>query len=372
MKVFLLADAPAQEKVEFFNLLAKQCELTVAFERYPVENSIWQFNSAANTFKSIFLQGLSLGQNTVPFGLNKLLSQHPYDVYVIGDCRTTAEKSFVREMVLNNKKYIIASEGGFPEINESSLSKMRKTDCFRRASYYLSCGSAGDAYLSSYGADISKVFRYNFASFSQKDTLLATPMTSARKRGLISRFRLKENIFISTIDFNEQQGIDILLDIWKLAGIDDADLLVISDATSHKKLFKMVRKLALNNIVMLDHQPKELTRELIRLSKSMIYPARHDPWGLPVVESLSCGTPVISSYNVGAAHDLIHNNKTGYIHGLEEPAAWGEDMREIMKRDVLLKTMRTNALNSMTKFTIESRVKTYIDVFKKCAILQNK
>lgn len=372
LRVFLLSDVPTREKVEFLNLLGKQCELTVAFEEYPKENNIWHFSAANNEFKSIFLQGLKIGRNSVSFGLGKIINQQYYDVYVIGDCKTNTEKAVIREMVLGGKKFVIASEGAFPDINENKLIKARKADSFRRASYYLSCGSASDAYLASYGVDMSRVFRYNLASFSEKDVIQSTPMTTARKRGLISRFRLKENIFISTIDFTEDQGIDVLLDVWKFAGIDNADLLIISDAAEQKRLHKMVKSLALNNVAMLDYQPKELTRELIKLSKAMIYPARHDLWGMPVVEALSCGTPVVSSYNVGAVHDLVHNDRTGYIRNIEEPASWGECLRDILKRDALLASMRKNSLHSMKSFTMESRVKTYIDVFKKCAIIQSK
>ena len=372
LKVFLLTDIPAREKVEFLNVLGKQCDLTVAFEGYPKENNIWHFSEANNNFKSIFLQGLSLGKSSVSFGLGRILNQQHYDVYVLGDCEIGTEKAAVRELVLDGKKFVIANEGAFPDINESSLVKARKSDCLRRASYYLSSGSASESYLASYGVDMSRVFRYNQASFSEKDMLQSTPMTEARKRGLIKRFRLKENMFISTIDFTDEQGIDILLDVWKFSGIDNADLLIISDAKGQRRLHKMVKNLALNNVVMLDYQPKELTRELIKLSRAMVYPARHDLWGFPVVEALSCGTPVISSYNVGAVHDLVHNDRTGYIRNIEEPASWGECMREILKRDALLSSMRKNALYSMRDFTIESQVKTYIDIFKKCAIIQNK
>ena len=373
MKVFLLADIPTRERVEFWNLLGKQCDLTVAFEKYPIENNIWQFNKSANKFKSIFLHGMSLSKNnSISFGIGKAINQNLYDVYVVGDCRTSTEKAAIREMLISKKKFIIASEGGFPEAYENNFVKSRKMKYFKGASYYLSCGSACDAYLSSYGANMSKVFRYNYATFSEKDVLQSTPMTRARGKGLRNRFRLKENIFISTIDFNENQGIDILLDIWKFSGIDNADLLIISDANGRKKLHRMVRNLAINNVIMLDYPPKALTRELIKLSKALIYPARYDAWGLPIVESLSCGTPVISSYSVGAVHDLVHNERTGYIQDINEPIGWSERMRDMLKRDELCDKMNENALDSMNKFTIESRVKTYIDVFKKCAIIQGK
>ena len=373
MKVFLLADKPTRDRVEFWNILGKQCDLTVAFEQYADESNIWHFSVMENKFRCIFLPGINLGGGmNVSFGVGNIISENPYDVYVVGDCTSSAQKTAIREIAINKKKFVFASEGGFPDIDESNRANRKKAGYMSSASYFLSCGSACDAYLKSYNVDMSKVYRYNLAAFSEKDFLRTTPMTVPRERGLRKRFRLKENIFISTIDFNSEQGIDILLDIWKFAGIDNADLLIISDAKDSKRLHKMVRNVAINNVVMLDYQPIELTRELIKMSKALIYPARYDAWGLPIVGALSCGTPVISSYNVGAVHDLVHNEVTGYIQNIHEPIAWGERMREMIKRDIFLRKMKENSFNSMRLFTIESRAKTYIDIFKKCAINQNK
>ncbi|MEX1375965.1 MAG: glycosyltransferase family 4 protein [Eubacteriales bacterium] len=373
MKVFLLAEKPTQNSVAFWNLLGKQCELTVAFQEYADKDGEWVFSPAGNSFKFMYLTGINLGKGVgIAYGIKRIINEEAFDVFVINDYETGAEKAAIKELIFSGKKFILANEGAMPHLGESSLIGRNKAAYMKSAYSYLSCGSACDAYLASYGVDERKIVRYNYAAFSEKDFLLATPMTEPRRRGLKKRYQLKDNIFISTIHFTEDQGIDILLEIWKLAGIDNADLLLISDAKAQKQLHKMVKSMQINNIVMLDYQPKELTRELIRISKAMIYPARYDKWGLPVVEALSCGIPAISSYTVGAVHDLIINEKTGYIRNINEPASWGESMREIMKRDILWNKMKDNSFEAMKKFTIESRVRTYITAFKKCAIVQNK
>lgn len=373
MKVLLLAKRPTQNEVEFYNLLGKQCDLTVVFEQFAFGENAWEFSTAGNNFTSTFLQSINFGEEiNLAFGIGNIIRDSSYDVYVLQGCNTRAEKSAIKELVISNKKFVIASQGAFPSIDEGNLAKRRISGYLKSASYYLSTGSACDAYFSSYGVDMSKVYRYNYATFSETDMIKVTPMTNARQRGLKKRFRLNENIFISTIDFNVEQGIDILLDIWKLAGIKNATLLIISDARKKKELHKMARNAALNDIVMLDYQPRELTRELMRISKAFVYPVRQDVWGLPVVEALCCRVPVISSYNVGAVHDLVHNSKTGYIQNVHEPIGWGERMREMIEREILRDKMKDNISNSMKLFTVESRVKAYMDVFKKCAIIQRR
>lgn len=373
MKVFLLADKPTRERVEFLDLLGKQCDLTVAFEQYHDENNLWHFSTTEYNFKTIFLAGLNfVGGINCAFGVGRIINENPYDVYIIGDYSSSAQKTAIKEILLNRKRYVLASEGAFPEIKVSKLAKNKKESYIRNAAYYLSSGTACDAYLKSYNVDMSRVYRYNYAAFAEKDFIQATPMTKPRENGLKKRFKLKDNVFVSTIDFSVDQGIDILLDIWKLAGIDNSSLLIVSDGNNSKQLHKMAQNAALNDVVLLDHQPREMTRELIKLSKAYIHPARYDKWGLPVVEALSCTTPVISSYNVGSVHDLVHDNKTGYVRNINEPISWGECMRDMVERDILYKKMKNNISSSMRTFTIESRVKTYMEVLKKCAIVQTR
>ncbi len=373
MKVFLLTDKPNENNIEFYDILGRACELTVAFESYPDENDVWQYSNSGKSFKGMFLQGINFGSNlAVSFGIDRIIDEGDYDIYVTVGCETGAQKSFIREMVIKNKRFIIASEGAFPQVNESRMARRKTAGYLKSASFYLSCGSACDAYFSSYGVDMSSVYRYNYAAFTEKDFLYSNAINEKRKQGLIKRFRLNQNIFLSTMDFNYDQGVDILLETWKYGNIENGSLLLISDARMHKKLAKMVKNMALNDVVMINYQPKELMRELLRISKAFVYPVRYDAWGLPVVEALSCGTPVISSYNVGAVHDLVHNDITGYIQNIHEPISWGERMRELINRDILRENMGRNALESMRLFTIESRVKSYIEVFRKCALMQRR
>lgn len=373
MKVFLLADKPTRERVEFLNLLGKQCNLTVAFEHYYDDNNLWHYSAGEYSFRSVFITGISLGENTaLTFGMRRIINEIKYDVYVIGDYQTSAQKAAIKEILLSEKKFVLACEGAFPEIGESKLYRDKKAGYLRNAAYYLSSGSACNAYLQSYNVDMNRVYRYNYAAFSNRDFIQSTPMTKPRENGLKKRFKLKANVFVSTIDFSLEQGIDILLDIWKLAGMNNSSLLIISDAKNDKRLHKMAQKATLNDVTLIDYQPRALKRELIKLSKAYIYPARYDKWGVEVVEALSCGTPVISSYNVGAVHDLVFENKTGYARNIHEPISWGECMRDMIDREILYSKMRNNISSSMRTFTMESRVKTYMEILKKCAIDQNK
>ena len=49
----------------------------------------------------------------------------------------------------------------------------------------------------------------------------------------------------------------------------------------------------------------------------LMFPTRFDPWGLPVIEALACGTPVAVSARAGAA-SAIRSGETGSL--ITDPA----------------------------------------------------
>ena len=58
------------------------------------------------------------------------------------------------------------------------------------------------------------------------------------------------------------------------------------------------------------HQAK---REMYRNASALLYPVlAHEPFGLVVIEALSCGTPVIAM-NMGAMPEIINHGETGFL-----------------------------------------------------------
>ena len=46
---------------------------------------------------------------------------------------------------------------------------------------------------------------------------------------------------------------------------------------------------------------------------AFIHPALEEPWGLVINEAMAAGLPVLSSYNVGAAEELVIDGDTGFL-----------------------------------------------------------
>jgi glycosyltransferase involved in cell wall biosynthesis len=52
----------------------------------------------------------------------------------------------------------------------------------------------------------------------------------------------------------------------------------------------------------------------------LVYPTRFDPWGIPIIEALACGTPVAASARAGAASEVTPGTSGVRIEDPSDPA----------------------------------------------------
>lgn len=98
--------------------------------------------------------------------------------------------------------------------------------------------------------------------------------------------------------------------------------------------------------------------ELIKNAKGFIFPVkRPEPFGLVVIESMACGTPVIA-FKEGAMPELIEDKKTGFLVGSIEEAC------QAVKK---IKTISRNECRNHVKenFNLKRMVNRYEKLYKK-------
>ena len=90
---------------------------------------------------------------------------------------------------------------------------------------------------------------------------------------------------------------------------------------------------------------------------ALLHPIRFDePFGLSVIESMACGTPVIA-FNLGSMPELIENGKNGFLVDNVEAAI------EALTR---IKEIDRNACRSHVEqhFTVDRMVDEYIGIYE--------
>ncbi|MBN2736083.1 MAG: glycosyltransferase family 4 protein [Spirochaetales bacterium] len=82
----------------------------------------------------------------------------------------------------------------------------------------------------------------------------------------------------------------------------------------------------------------------------------NEPFGLSVIESMACGTPVIAN-NLGSMSEIIENQKNGYlVNNIKEAVIAVENINKINRincRKIIIE-----------KFSMEDMVKNYINAYK--------
>ena len=103
--------------------------------------------------------------------------------------------------------------------------------------------------------------------------------------------------------------------------------------------------------------------ELFKNAKAFLYPVRRpEPFGLVVIESMACGTPVIA-YKEGAMPEIIKDGETGFLVSNQEEA-----VEAIKKIDTI---KRGNCRRYVARrFTLEKMVNKYEALYYK--ILKNR
>jgi len=155
---------------------------------------------------------------------------------------------------------------------------------------------------------------------------------------------------------NKDKGADLAI---KIAQQSKMKLILAGGIIGQEDFYKYKIKPYLNRRIKyigpVDFKQKN---ELYKNALATLTPLRwHEPFGLTLIESQACGTPVIA-FNRGAARELIKNNKTGFV--VEGVTQAIESIKKI--DSIKRKECRDWTEN---KFSVERMVDEYENLYKK-------
>lgn len=225
--------------------------------------------------------------------------------------------------------------------------------------------------------------RYESIQEKVKVIYPALPLNKKDKTRQFPRFRF---LFVGNQVY--RKGLHELLEAFSHIPKHKAELTVISDLP--KKLYD---KYQLDNITYLKptFTHKEILNNYFCKSDAFVLPTHMDTFGMVILDSLSCGTPVITT-NQFALPEIVENEKNGFLLNTNKEYLWHSPVvtetiqREFMKpeQDLIdqlhkkmifcvnnpeeIRQMGTNAQNLFIgpkgKFSIERRKKLLRDVYE--------
>jgi glycosyltransferase involved in cell wall biosynthesis len=357
MKILWIFSHPAPYKVDFFNELGKSTDLTVLFERHSESDRPAAFYcSKAHNFKCKFAKSIKIGTaNNYSWDPLREIKKYSYDIIVVNGWSTLSEMKVLRYLHLHKIPYIFAVNGGILKTKESRYLLNLKRKYISNAALYLCPDARSAQYLAYYGAEVSRIRYYSYATIFAAD-IPEEPATKNEKDSLKKGFGLPlQDIYVSVGAFIPRKNELELLQIW--TKVDSQKVLVLVGSGDEENTYRsFLQDHHLNNVIIRSFIPHEEILKFFRLAEASIFLTKEDIYGHVVNESLSQGTPVLASDNANSSHKLILNGINGYLLTLTDEkgiiAAINTGISDTMRCEALL-TARKNTIEEMTKEHLE-------------------
>ena len=117
-------------------------------------------------------------------------------------------------------------------------------------------------------------------------------------------------------------------------------------------------------VVLLGSVTERRLRALYRGAAALVYPSFYEGFGLPLIEAMACGTPVIASH-VTAIPEVV--GEGGLLLDPADAAAWTMAMLEVANDEHVRARLRAAGLRRAAEFTWERTARLTLEVYRRVA-----
>ena len=147
-----------------------------------------------------------------------------------------------------------------------------------------------------FGIDANKVE----VIYNAIDARFLAPPDEERMEQVRQRYQLDHPFLLYVGNIKPHKNLERLIDAFgraRASGLDDLRLVIIGDEISkYPALRQAVHRHRLDKFVrFLGFQPHDTLSAFYRLARAFAFPSIHEGFGLPPLEAMACGTPVVTS-----------------------------------------------------------------------------
>lgn len=363
LKVLYLTNIPSPYRVDFFNELGKQCDLTVLYERKAAtdRDSSWSADGAT-TFAEVFLSGIRTKADAAlcPSVL-KYLRDRSFDIVVVGGYSTPTGMLAIAAMKALRIPFILNADGGFVREDHPMVRRV-KAWFIGGATAWLSTGQATSEYLEHYGARREAIHVYPFTSVCAAD-VAPNPATKSEQVGLRRALGIDEAYCIVSVGrFIHLKGFDVLIRAAAELGRDVGVYIIGGRET--EEYSRLRADLKASNVHFVDFLPADRLRQYYRAADLFVLPTRTDVWGLVVNEAMAQGLPVVTTDRCGAGLEMIEDGLNGRIVPVDDVAAHAEAIRSLLAFDPKGEMASAN-LATASRYTIQRMASAHLTAFRR-------
>ncbi|WP_214802023.1 glycosyltransferase family 4 protein [Exiguobacterium sp. s194] len=350
MKIAYLLNIPSPYRVDFLNVMGENNDVKVFFEnKYSkYRNLNWHKFNHVN-FTSEYLSETENFKFKYSYFIYLLRNNDR--TFVIGGYSTFYGMLSIALMKTFNRRYILNIDGGFVK-KENFLTRIIKKFFIGGATAYLVPGDKSKDYLLNYDVEESRIYKYPFTSIYQKEIVEYNQIDSLKKK-YRKEFGFDENekIIIGVGSFVPAKGYIDLINLKRKLGKEFR--LVLVGGKPSQEYMDLISECGIQNIRFMDFQTKENVKKLLTLSDLFVHPSRYDVWGLVINEAMSCGLPIISSYECMAALEMIKDEHNGFLVNTQDIEQLLTKVLYILENEDVRKKMSINSIDIIQNYTIE-------------------
>jgi glycosyltransferase involved in cell wall biosynthesis len=193
------------------------------------------------------------------------------------------------------------------------------------------------------------------------------PIKSPKKlRSVQKKYKTGSDYILHVSTIEPRKNLPFLVRAYALAvreGIDTKLVITGKKGWYYDNLFKLVDELNLQDKVIFTGYVADVDMPaLYSGAKAFVFPSQYEGFGLPPLEAMACGTPVISS-NTSSMPEVIGN--AGILISPKDERVWARNIINVLKDKGLAKNMSGWGLRQAKKFSWAEAAEKTIEVYEK-------
>lgn len=342
LKNWLKQDSNFPELLDQFDNfeLTQQC----FFFPYPVRISNWLLNNLPQTF---------------PLLLDKSLQK--YQIFHGTNFTVYPDRFTLKVMTLYDLTFL-----KYPQYVDSVVAKYyrRVQQCLQWTDLVITISESSKQDVIKYlNISPEKIFVTPLASRYSVNYLASANITQLQSQ-VNYNFDIPYLLFVSTIEPRKNiitliQAFNYLKAQYK---IEHNLILIGKKGWKYQEIFSAIAKSPYNkNIIHLDYLSDQLVALFYKLATVFIYPSYYEGFGLPVLEAMTLGTPVICS-NTSSLPEVVGNaaiqfNSNNFLE-------LADAIREVINNSQLQQDLVTKGYQQASNFSWEKTAKKTLDAYR--------
>lgn len=199
------------------------------------------------------------------------------------------------------------------------------------------------------------------------DPIFWEPQNEAVKEAIRAKYNLPQKFILNVGTIETRKNL--LLAAKALKNIPkEVFLVVVGKQTKYAKLVKnyQIKEALQNRVLFLSNVSFKDLPVIYRLAEIFVYPSRYEGFGIPIVEALCSGTPVIAA--TGSCLEEAGGPDSIYVDP-DDDASFTRQINAILQNDQLKLKMKTKGLEYAEQFQEKNIAQNLMSVYQQ--ILQN-